>query len=252
MPPTLEELVQAVQESAPDGSGLDRLTAAVAMADELGILSDGLVNHFIEAARTAGCSWSQIGASLGVSKQAAQQRFVAPSAVVDPWRRRRRRSSGPLPMSERFTPAMREVLAFANGEARRLSRPLLGTEHLLLGLLHVPEATGAQALGAVGVSLDAARREVDDIVGPGSSGPGEPAALSPRAKKVLELSFREALHLGHDDLDTEHLVLGLLREGQGVAAQVLTRLGVDQAALRQAVGFQLLVRLRTGSPPGSW
>ena len=123
----------------------------------------------------------------------------------------------------------------AQEEARLLDHDHIGTEHVLLGLLHEGEGVAARALGELGVSLEAVRAQVQEAVGEGGSPPVGHIPFTPRAKKVLELSLREALDLGHAYIGTEHLLLGLVREGQGVAAQVLVRLGADLPLVRQHV-----------------
>ena len=142
-------------------------------------------------------------------------------------------------MFERFTDRARRVLVLAQEEARLLNHNFIGTEHILLGLIHEGEGVAAKALESVGVSLEAVREKVAETIGPaGSSTTGSPP-FSPRAKKVLELSLREALQLGHNYIGTEHMLLGLVREGEGVAAQVLVSLGADPPRVRQQV-IQLL------------
>jgi ATP-dependent Clp protease ATP-binding subunit ClpC len=138
-------------------------------------------------------------------------------------------------MFERFTDAARRVLVLAQEEARLLNHNFIGTEHILLGLLHEGEGVGARALAALDVNLSDAREKVEAAVAP-ADGPisGSPP-FTPRAKKVLELSLREALQLGHSYIGTEHLLLGLVREGEGVAAQVLVSLGADLSRARQEV-----------------
>ncbi len=139
-------------------------------------------------------------------------------------------------MFERFTDRARRVVVLSQEEARRLNHNYIGTEHLLLGLLLEGAGVAAQALTSLGVSLDETRSQVEQIIGRGTQVPGsDHIPFTPRAKKVLELSLREALQLGHDYIGTEHLLLGLLREGEGVAAQVIVRLGVDLSQVRSAV-----------------
>ena len=142
-------------------------------------------------------------------------------------------------MFERFTDRARRVVVLAQDEARRLNHDYIGTEHLLLGLVQEGEGVAAQALEALGIGLDAVRHQVEEIVGRGKDTPGGHIPFTPRAKKVLELSLREALQLGHDYIGTEHILLGLIREGEGVAAQVLVALGADLNLVRQQV-VQLL------------
>jgi ATP-dependent Clp protease ATP-binding subunit ClpC len=131
------------------------------------------------------------------------------------------------------------VVVLAQEEARLLNHNYIGTEHILLGLIHEGEGVAAKALEQLGISLDAVRSQVEEIIGQGGSSPSGHIPFTPRAKKVLELSLREALQLGHNYIGTEHILLGLIREGEGVAAQVLVKLGADLSRVRQQV-IQLL------------
>jgi ATP-dependent Clp protease ATP-binding subunit ClpC len=142
-------------------------------------------------------------------------------------------------MFERFTDRARRVVVLAQEEARMLNHNYIGTEHILLGLIHEGEGVAAKALESLGISLDAVRSQVTEIIGEGQSAPTGHIPFTPRAKKVLELSLREALQLGHNYIGTEHILLGLIREGEGVAAQVLQKLGADLNRVRQQV-IQLL------------
>jgi ATP-dependent Clp protease ATP-binding subunit ClpC len=136
---------------------------------------------------------------------------------------------------EQFTDRARRVIVLAQEESRLLNHNYIGTEHLLLGLLHEAEGIGSRALTSLGVSLETARATTQEIIGAGQSPPSGHIPFTPRAKKVLELSLRESLQLGHNYIGTEHVLLGLIREGEGVAAQVLARLGAGLADARQAV-----------------
>ena len=138
-------------------------------------------------------------------------------------------------MFERFTDRARRVVVLAQEEARMLNHNYIGTEHLLLGLIHEGEGIAAKALESMGVTLSAVREQVQDIIGPGQQAPSGHIPFTPRAKKVLELSLREALQLGHNYIGTEHILLGLIRAGEGVASQVLTKLGADPSRVRQTV-----------------
>jgi len=140
---------------------------------------------------------------------------------------------------ERFTDRARRVVVLAQEEARLLNHNYIGTEHILLGLIHEGEGVAAKALESLGISLEAVRQQVEEIIGTGGSSPTGHIPFTPRAKKVLELSLREALQLGHNYIGTEHILLGLIREGEGVAAQVLVKLGADLSRVRQQV-IQLL------------
>ncbi|MCI2238899.1 ATP-dependent Clp protease ATP-binding subunit [Paenibacillus sp. TRM 82003] len=142
-------------------------------------------------------------------------------------------------MFERFTDRARRVVVLAQEEARMLNHNYIGTEHILLGLIHEGEGVAAKALESLGISLDAVREQVQEIIGQGQQAPSGHIPFTPRAKKVLELSLREALQLGHNYIGTEHILLGLIREGEGVAAQVLVKLGADLNRVRQQV-IQLL------------
>src|SRR6187549_641125 len=142
-------------------------------------------------------------------------------------------------MFERFTDRARRVVVLAQEEARMLNHNYIGTEHILLGLIHEGEGVAAKALESLGISLDAVRQQVEEIIGQGQQAPSGHIPFTPRAKKVLELSLREALQLGHNYIGTEHILLGLIREGEGVAAQVLVKLGADLNRVRQQV-IQLL------------
>src|SRR6266508_4124734 len=142
-------------------------------------------------------------------------------------------------MFERFTDRARRVVVLAQEEARLLNHNYIGTEHILLGLIHEGEGVAAKALESLGISLEAVRAQVEEIIGQGQSAPTGHIPFTPRAKKVLELSLREALQLGHNYIGTEHILLGLIREGEGVAAQVLVKLGADLSRVRQQV-IQLL------------
>ena len=127
-------------------------------------------------------------------------------------------------MFERFTDRARRVVVLAQEEARMLSHNYIGTEHILLGLIHEGEGVAAKALESLDISLEAVRAQVEEIIGQGQQAPSGHIPFTPRAKKVLELSLREALQLGHNYIGTEHILLGLIREGEGVAAQVLVKL----------------------------
>ena len=142
-------------------------------------------------------------------------------------------------MFERFTDKARRVVVLAQEEARMLNHNYIGTEHILLGLIHEGEGVAAKALESLNISLEAVRQQVEEIIGQGQAAPTGHIPFTPRAKKVLELSLREALQLGHNYIGTEHILLGLIREGEGVAAQVLQKLGADLNRVRQQV-IQLL------------
>jgi Clp amino terminal domain, pathogenicity island component len=211
----LGDLIKAVERQC-SGPPLERLTEAVGLSQRLTSLSDELVEHFVQAAREDGASWSQIGANLGVTRQAAHQRHTGPKGML-----RRHRGSGSRGPFTRLTPAGREVVVQAQAEAGRLGHNYLGTEHLLLGLFHQRHGISAQVLGDLGLTVDGVRGEIRARIGEGTGPVTGRIPFTPRAKKVLELALREARHLGHDPIDTEHLLLGLIREPDGVAAEIL-------------------------------
>jgi len=160
-------------------------------------------------------------------------------------------------MFERFTERARRTVVLAQEEARMLEHNYIGTEHILLGLIHEGEGVAARALESLGISHEAVRRQVEEIIGRGQHASSGHIPFTPRAKKVLELSLREALQLGHTYIGTEHILLGLIREGDGVAAQVLVRLGADLNRTRQRVievltgrGFEAdVIRAGRGEDP---
>jgi ATP-dependent Clp protease ATP-binding subunit ClpC len=159
-------------------------------------------------------------------------------------------------MFERFTDRARRVVVLAQEEARMLNHNYIGTEHILLGLIHEGEGVAAKGLEALGISLEAVRSQVEEIIGQGQQAPSGHIPFTPRAKKVLELSLREALQLGHNYIGTEHILLGLIREGEGVAAQVLVKLGADLNRVRQQViqllsGYQGKEAVATGPAEGT-
>jgi ATP-dependent Clp protease ATP-binding subunit ClpC len=147
---------------------------------------------------------------------------------------------------ERFTDRARRVVVLAQEESRMLNHNYIGTEHILLGLVHEGGGVAALALEQLDISIDAVRQQVREIIGQGQAAPTGHIPFTPRAKKVLELSLREALQLGHNYIGTEHILLGLIREGEGVAAQVLQKLGADLNRVRQTV-----IQLLSGYPVAS-
>jgi hypothetical protein len=210
----LDQLIQQVEDRCPDGGPLDRLTEASATAARLGDLADHLVGHFVDQARVAGSSWAQVGGSIGVTRQAAHQRFVVGETSM-----------------ETFTNRAAVVVLKAQNAARERGDALLTSDHLLLGVLAEWEGLAGQAMEAAGVSRDDLTRAVEAALPP----TGQPSLAhvpsSPGFKKVLALSVREALRLGHDYVGTEHLLLGLLAAPDEPAAARLTDLGVTKEAV---------------------
>ncbi|MEV7230546.1 Clp protease N-terminal domain-containing protein, partial [Polymorphospora sp. NPDC051019] len=154
-------------------------------------------------------------------------------------------------MFERFTDRARRVVVLAQEEARMLNHNYIGTEHILLGLIHEGGGVAAKALQGLGISLEGVRHQIEEIIGQGQQSPSGHIPFTPRAKKVLELSLREALQLGHNHIGTEHILLGLIREGEGVAAQVLVKLGGDFNRVRDQVTKLLSGEGREAITPGA-
>ncbi len=153
-------------------------------------------------------------------------------------------------MFERFTDRARRVIVLAQEEARALQHNYIGTEHLLLGLIREGEGVAAKALASKGVELDATRKQVEEMIGKGNAAPNRHIPFTPHAKQVLEFSLREALQLGHSYIGTEHILLGLIREGEGVGTQVLIKMDVDLGELRSATIDMIRGNSGTGTGDG--
>ncbi|PMR61924.1 MULTISPECIES: Clp protease N-terminal domain-containing protein [Micromonospora] len=209
----LDDLIQTIKQTHTDA--LDQLAGAVLVADHIGDVADHLIGHFVDQARRSGASWTEIGRSMGVSKQAAQKRFVA--GTMDP-------QEG----FQRFTPRARNVVAAAHNEAKAAGSAHTTPAHLVLGLLAEPEALAARALAAAGVSTEAVREAATAALPPAADEAPDLIPYDAAGKKALELTFREALRLGHNYIGTEHILLALLEQEDGDG--VLTGLGVTKAA----------------------
>jgi Clp amino terminal domain, pathogenicity island component len=271
-PVSLDALITFVKDQDPEGGPLDHLSGAVAASARLGEQADHLIGHFVDQARRSGASWSQIGASMGVSKQAAQQRFVPRGAPKEPF--------APGDYS-RFTVRARQVLAVAEDEARETSAPGISTRHLALALLAEPGGLAARAIQDLGITAERYRAALSGPSAPGTgagqaagsasaggatgateaagaggtAGPGGPAGpdgpagpagqpgperipLGPTALRALNEALRAAFRMGHNYVGTEHILLGLLAHDDGTAA-TLAGLGVTPAAAEQHITAQL-------------
>ncbi|MEV3988000.1 Clp protease N-terminal domain-containing protein [Streptomyces sp. NPDC049837] len=217
-PVRLDDLIEAIKKA--HGDALDQLSGAVIAADHLGELADHLIGHFVDQARRSGASWTDIGKSMGVTRQAAQKRFVPKAGEAS--------DLDPAQGFSRFTDRARNVVMASQNEAHAAENDEIRPAHLVLGLLHEPEGLAAKAIVAQGVLLDAVRQEAAAALPPKAESVPDLVPFDAGAKKVLELTFREALLLGHNYVGTEHILLALLEfeDGQGI----LTRLGVDKAA----------------------
>jgi hypothetical protein len=219
LPARLDDLIAYVRDEQPDGGALDHVATAVAVSERLGELADHLIGHFVDEARRAGASWTDIGQSMGVTKQAAQKRFVPRVDDLVP-------SGGQL---SRFTSRARQAVNAAQAHARHARRAHVGSEHVLLGLLDGPDALGGRALVAQGLSLEELRRGAEAVDSPTTAAPLDHVPFSGNAKKLLELTFREALRLNHNYIGTEHMLLALIAD-DGAAGSVLRAAGADATA----------------------
>lgn len=224
----LDDLIDAIKKVHPDV--LDQLCGAVVAADHLGEIADHLIGHFVDQARRSGASWTDIGRSMGVTKQAVQKRFVpkAPSAEV-----------GPGAGFARFTPRARNAVMAAQNEAHAAGNDEIGPPHLVLGLLGDPEGLAARAIVAQGVAPATVRAAAADTLPPAVADPPALVPFDTNAKKALELAFREALRLGHDHVGTEHILLALLELENG--SGLLAGLGLDKPSIE--------VTITAASPP---
>jgi Clp amino terminal domain, pathogenicity island component len=227
-PVRLDELIAYVRNQ--DGTALDHVSAAVRISEHLGELADHLIGHFVDQARKTGASWTDIGQSMGVTKQAAQKRFVPRDTD---WQNLLAEAFHAHPFA-RFTLRARHTVTAAEEEARALRHDQITPGHLALGLLHEPEGLAARALGELGVTPEAAREAlVTALPAAGADEPADKIPLAPRARKVLELALREALLLGHNYIGTEHLLLAVLDYEESSGGGALTALGISRERARE-------------------
>ncbi|ADI09456.1 hypothetical protein SBI_06336 [Streptomyces bingchenggensis BCW-1] len=235
-PVRLDDLIEAIKKvhSQP----LDQLSDAVIAADHLGDVADHLIGHFVDQARRSGASWSEIGQSMGVTRQAAQKRFVPKDpgelSALDP-----NQSFG------RYTPRAKNVVMAAMNEAQAARNPEIRPEHLMLGLLSQPGALAAKAIIAQDVLLDTVRQAATAALPPAADEVPELVPYDAASRKVLELTFREALRLGHNYIGTEHILLALLEYEDGTG--VLAGLGIDKPAAEAHLAQELAAILKAKS-----
>ncbi|WP_333739170.1 Clp protease N-terminal domain-containing protein [Streptomyces sp. IBSBF 2806] len=221
----LDDLIDAIKKV--HNEPLDQLQDAVIAADHLGDVADHLIGHFVDQARRSGASWTDIGRSMGVTRQAAQKRFVP-------------KESADLDANQnfsRYTPRARNVVMAAHNESRAAGNAEGLPAHLVLGLLAEPSGLAAKAIAEQGVSPEAVREAATAVLPSPVEDPPELVPYGADAKKVLELTFREALRLGHNYVGTEHLLLALLEHENGEG--VLSGLGVDKAETERFVAKSL-------------
>lgn len=223
----IDHLIREVGENSD--SALERLKEAISVSHQLEAVADQLVDHFVEAAREEGLPWTEIGEELGMSKQAAQQRFRSR------WFERFRRLASRVPTWHGFTDRARNAVALAHEEARRLDHNYVGTEHILLGLLRERHGVAATALIDLGIAVKDVRAEIEAIIGRGEAPLTGPIPFTPQAKRVLKHALEEAQALGHNYIGTEHILLGLSKEPEGIAGEILTKRGATQDRLRRKV-----------------
>ncbi len=232
-PVSLDTLITFVKVQRPEGSTLDNLADAVAVGEHLGEQADSLIGHFVDQARRSGASWSQIGTSMGVSKQAAQQRFVPRGDPADgPW----------IPGDfSRFTQRARAVLAAAEDHARAADSAVIGSDHLALGLFAEPEGLAAQAIVALGVAEPQVRTALGAPEQPQPAPADQEASripLGPGATASLRGALRSALRMGHNYIGTEHILLGLL-DSSDATASALAGLGLARPAVTRQITAQI-------------
>jgi len=220
----LDDLIEVVNGAHPEEDELVRLSTAVLISERLGEVGDHLIGHFVDQARHAGATWTAIGSSMGVTKQAAQKRFVPGAGDVS-------RDQ----LFNRFTPRARRSLETARTEARRMKNAQVGTEHLVLGLMAEKGGIAATVMEAQGVTVATLRRKVTGAGVPKVEEAPEQTPFAPDAKQVLKMAFREALRRGHNYIGTEHLLLGVLADDGSVGSQVLLGLGVTEAATNDRI-----------------
>ncbi|MFI6768575.1 Clp protease N-terminal domain-containing protein [Streptomyces sp. NPDC050355] len=233
VPVRLDDLIEAIKKVHTDA--LDQLTDAVIAADHLGDVADHLIGHFVDQARRSGASWTDIGKSMGVTRQAAQKRFVpkAPGETdLDP-----NQGFG------RYTPRARSVVVAAQNAAHAAGNNEIGTVHLVLGLLTEPEALAANVIRAQDVDLDTVRQTATAALPAAAESMPALIPFDADAKKALELTFREALRLGHNYIGTEHILLALLEHENGTG--LLADAGIDKAATESRVVAILAEYLKT-------
>jgi hypothetical protein len=236
----LDDLISAIKSRHPDGDPLNELTDAVTLGEHIGEVADHLIGHFVDQARRSGASWTDIGRSMGVSKQAAQKRFVAKEGG----------GSGSLAEDlrsyARYTDRARSVVVKSGAEARATDHDRIEPGHLVLGMLGEPDALAAQIMVTLGASLDTVREAVTASLGPGGGKPpGAAVPFAAQSRKALELTLREALRLGHDFVGTEHLLLGVLSLEDAPVVRRLADLGVTKEPAEREIVRMLEEILRS-------
>ncbi|MEU4224642.1 Clp protease N-terminal domain-containing protein [Nonomuraea sp. NPDC026600] len=212
----LDDLINAIKSRHRDDDPLGQLSDAVTLGEHLGEVADHLIGHFVDRARHSGASWTEIGRSMGVTKQAVQKRFVAKEGGV----------AEDLLSYGRYTKRAQTVIVESEKAAKSAGSAYIEPEHLVLGLLREPEALAAKAMVTLGAPLDRVEEVMKALLKPASATAPDKPPFAPQTTKALELTLREALRLGHNFIGTEHLLLGVLSLGGGPAPAALDGLGV--------------------------
>ncbi|MEC3975421.1 Clp protease N-terminal domain-containing protein [Amycolatopsis sp. H20-H5] len=234
-PVKLDDLISYIKQHHPEGDPLGQLSDAVYLGENLGELADHLIGHFVDQARRSGASWTEIGKNMGVSKQAAQKRFVPKDAAATP-------SSIIEGTFGRYTIRARRVIVAARDAAIESRADHIGTVHLLIGLLAEPAAVAAGSIVAQGVSLEAVREAAAAKLPTPVQDPPDPVPFDARTKKMLELTLRESLRLGHNYIGTEHLLLAMLEQAEGPGYEILAGLGITKDAMETKI-LELLTEI---------
>ncbi|GAB3573418.1 Clp protease N-terminal domain-containing protein [Amycolatopsis endophytica] len=222
----LDDLIEAVKRQHPDADPLQHLADAVMLGEYLGDLADHLIGHFVDQARRSGASWTDIGTSMGVSKQAAQKRFVP-------------KESADVAAFSRFTERARAAIVAAEKLARGAGSEQIGTGHVLVGVIDQREGLAAKAIEKLGATPEQIGEAVNATLPPRVDELPVHIPFSPAARKVVELTVREALRLGHNYVGTEHMLLALLDQAEGPAFDVLTELGITKDAVEEEIRAML-------------
>lgn len=225
MPARLDELIDYTKKQHSDGGALHHLSDAVLVSEHLGEVADHLVGHFVDQARRAGASWTDIGHAMGVSKQAAQKRFVPRANDL----------GAEAGLHDRLTARAKRVAAAAQDEARQSGHAEVGSIHVVLGLIAEPKGLAMLAIQAQDVLIDDIKGAARDALGAGGAQVPVHVPFGSDAKKAMQLAMREALRFGHNYIGTEHILLGLLRDENAPGAKVLTGLGVTREQSEQWV-----------------